>query len=148
VWRKPGEELRENNFLLPIKYGCGSVTVWGCMEASGVGNLHLLGGIMNKHFYVNVFRGYLKASAENLGIQEHFEFYHANCPNHSAHLVREWCLYNYTKVIKTPPQSPNLNAIENLRAKLEKEIRNREDLKNDLREEWERIRLKEVIVNR
>jgi hypothetical protein len=118
------------------------------MEVSAVGNLHLLGGIMNKHFYVNVLREYLKASAEKLGIQEHFAFYHDNCPNHSVHLVREWCLYSYPKVIKTPPQSPNLHAIENLWSKLEKEIRNKEDLKNYLREEWERIRLKEVIVNR
>jgi len=58
MWRKPREELRENNFLLPVKCGGGRFTVWG----SGVENLHLLGGIMNKHFSVNVLRDYLKAS--------------------------------------------------------------------------------------
>ena len=49
MWKKPGEEFRENNFLLPEKYVGVSVKVWGCMEASGVVNLHLLEGIMNKH---------------------------------------------------------------------------------------------------
>jgi hypothetical protein len=68
LWRKPGEEQPENNSLLPVKYGGGSITVWGCMEASGVENLNLLKGIMNKHVYINVLRVYLKASAEKLGI--------------------------------------------------------------------------------
>jgi hypothetical protein len=145
---EPGEEFRENNFHLPVKYGGGSVTVWGCMEASGVENLHLLEGIMNKHFYVNVLREYLKVSTETLGIQERFAFYHDNYPKHSVHLVRERCFYNCPEVIKTPPQSPDLNVIENLWAKLETEIRNKEDLNNDLREEWEKISLKEIIFNR
>jgi hypothetical protein len=38
--------------------------------------------------------------------------------------------------------------IENLWVKLETDIRNKEDLNKDLREEWERISLKEVIFNR
>jgi transposase len=54
------------------------------------------------------------------------------------------CLYNCPSVIKIPPQSPDLNAIENLWAKLETEIRNhsisdKECLKKALMEEWERI---------
>jgi len=56
-------------------------------------------------------------------------------------------LYNCPKVIKTPLQSPGLNVIENLWAKLETEIRNHSvsnkgNLKKALREEWERISLK------
>ena len=66
------------NFLLPVKYVGGSVTVWGCMESSWVENLHLLEGIMNKHVFVKILREYLKASAEKLGIQEHFACYHDN----------------------------------------------------------------------
>jgi hypothetical protein len=31
---------------------------------------------------------------------------------------------------------------------LEREIRNKKDLKKDLKEKWERISIKEVIVNR
>jgi len=89
---------------------------------------------MNKHVYVNVLREYLKASAENLGIQEHFACYHDNYPKHSVHLVREWCLYNCPKVIKTPPQSPDLNVIENFWDKLKREVRNK-DLNKYLREE-------------
>jgi transposase len=53
-------------------------------------------------------------------------------------------LYNCPKVIKCPPQSPDLNENENFWAKLETEIRNhatsnKDDLKKALSEEWERI---------
>ena len=65
-------------------------------------------------------------------------------PKHSSHLVRRWCLYSWLKVIKTAPQLPDLNVIENLWAKLRTEIRNnsisnKEDLNKVLREEWKRI---------
>jgi len=51
-------------------------------------------------------------------------------------------LYNPPTVIKTPPQSPHLNVIKNLWAKLEKEIRNQSisnkgGLKNTLRKRKE-----------
>jgi len=53
-------------------------------------------------------------------------------------------LYNWTKVIKTAPQLPDLNVTENLWAKLRTEIRNhsipnKEDLNKVLREEWKHI---------
>lgn len=61
--------------------------------------------------------------------------------------------------MKTPPQSPDLNVIENLWSKLETEIRNhkisnKEDLKKALLEEWGKIspdytkKLVESIPNR
>jgi transposase len=108
------------------------------------GNLHFIEGSVNKHACVNILRERLKASAEKRGFQVHFAFYHDSDPKYSSHLVRGWCLYVCPKVIKTPPQSPDLNVIENLLAKLETEIRNHSisnkgDLKKTLREEWERI---------
>ena len=53
-------------------------------------------------------------------------------------------MYSWLKVIKTAPQLPDLNVIENLWAKLRTEIRNnsisnKEDLNKVLREEWKRI---------
>jgi transposase len=51
-------------------------------------------------------------------------------------------LYNCPKVIKCPPQSPDLNVNENFWAKLENRnhaTSNKDDLKKALREEWERI---------
>jgi hypothetical protein len=106
VWRKPGEELRENNFLLPVKYGGGSV-----MEASGLVNLHLLEGILNKHVHMNVIREYLKASAEKLGFKNILHF--------TTTITQTFCTFGegvvhvqLPKGIKTPPHSPDLNVNE------------------------------------
>jgi len=66
------------------------------VAASGVGNLHIVEGIMNKHIYVNIPQEHLKASAKNLGIQEHFAFYHDSGQN----ILHIWCLNNCTNVIK------------------------------------------------
>jgi hypothetical protein len=51
------------------------------VAASGVGNIHITEGIMNKHVCVNIPPEHLKTCAENLGIQEHFAFYHENGQN-------------------------------------------------------------------
>lgn len=167
VWRKPGEAFSKQNLLPTVKHGGGSVMVWGCMAASGVGNLHFIEGIMDKHLYVDILRQNLKVSVEKLGLKDIFTFYQDNDPKHSSLIVKEWLTFNCPKLIKTPAQSPDLNVIEHLWAKLETEIRkhnitNKENLKKALLEEWEKItpdftqklvesipnRLREVINNK
>jgi hypothetical protein len=44
------------------------------MAAFRVGNLHFIGGRMNKHVYVNILREHLNASAEKLGIPKILHF--------------------------------------------------------------------------
>ena len=80
-----------------------------------------------------------KSQYWKLGIQEHCALYHDNDPKYSSRVVRHGYLYNCPKVIKTPPQSQDLNVTENLWFKLETEIRNysisnKEDPKKALRE--------------
>lgn len=159
VWRKTNEEMLPQHLRPTVKHGGGHVMVWGACSAAGVGNLHFIEGNMDKHQYLNILKENLKQSAEKLGIGETFHFYQDNDPKHTAGIVREWLLYNCPRVIKTPPQSPDLNIIENLWHKLELEIRkhqisNKNDLKRVLLEEWEKIspeytkKLVESIPNR
>jgi len=54
VWRKPCEELKLKNVKPTVKHGGGSVLVWGCMSARGVGNLVFIDGIMNAEGYLNI----------------------------------------------------------------------------------------------
>lgn len=114
------------------------------MAASGVGQLTFIDGIMDQHVYLNLLKECLPASAEKLGVVDQFKYYQDNDPKHKAHKVRMWLLYNCPKVLETPPQSPDLNVIENLWHHLEVAIRkhnisNKSDLKTALREEWENI---------
>lgn len=118
--------------------------VWGCMAASGVGNLHFIDGIMNKHVYLNILKTNLKESVKKLGIECNFQFYQDNDPKHSALDVKTWLLYNCPKVIKTPAQSPDLNVIEHLWDELGRRMQDRlctskHQLKIALQEEWNKI---------
>ncbi len=40
VWRRKGEEYKEKCMVPTVKHGGGSVLMWGCMSAAGVGKLH------------------------------------------------------------------------------------------------------------
>ena len=50
VWRKVNAELEPKNTVATVRHDGGSVMVWGCMEASGVGNLVGLKGRLTKIF--------------------------------------------------------------------------------------------------
>ncbi|CAI9616083.1 unnamed protein product [Staurois parvus] len=51
VWRSKGEEYKEKCMVPAVKHGGGSVLLWGCMSAAGVGELHFIDDIMNSQMY-------------------------------------------------------------------------------------------------
>ncbi|GFT29029.1 transposable element Tc1 transposase [Trichonephila clavipes] len=117
MWRPVGKELDPKNTIKTVKYGGGSVFVWGCMSARGVGELVFIAGIMDKM---------------------------DNDPKHTAKIVKLYLLYHCKRELHTPSQSPDLNVIENLWSQLEKSVHehaitSKEDLKNVLKEEWTKI---------
>ncbi|GBN99094.1 Transposable element Tc1 transposase [Araneus ventricosus] len=119
VWRRKNEELNPKNLVGTVKYGGGGVLVWGCMSATGLGNLVFIDSIINHALYLNILRDNLILSAQNLGIGNNFVFYQDNDPKHTALNVRLWCLYNCPQNLQTPPQSPYLNPIEHIWRELE-----------------------------
>ncbi|GFU68394.1 transposable element Tcb2 transposase [Trichonephila clavipes] len=64
-----------------------------------------------------------------------------NDPKYTAFVVKEWLLYHCRNQHNTPPQSPDLNVIENLWSHLERAVQkhqiiSKEQLKLVLQEEW------------
>lgn len=144
VWRQPNTEFDVKNTSPTVKHGGGSVMVWGCMAAGGVGKLVFIETTMNKWGYLDILKKNLKNSAQQLGLDNNFIFQQDNDPKHSSHVVREWLLYNVPKQLHTPPQSPDLNPIEHLWDVLERRIRthnitSKATLKAALQEEWSKI---------
>lgn len=144
VWRKPNTELKKENLQPTVKFGGGSVMVWGCFSAAGVGNLHFIEGKMDKMVYISLLKQNLPESTARLGIKDSFVFYQDNDPKHKAYDTRQWLLYNCPRVIETPAQSPDINPIENLWQELENRIRkhkisSKKDLKARLLTEWNNI---------
>ncbi len=52
VWRQPGEEYKDKCVLPTVRYGDGSVMVWGCMSAASTGELQFIEGTMNANMYL------------------------------------------------------------------------------------------------
>lgn len=144
VWRKAGQALNPKNVIPTVKHGGGHVMVWGCVSFHGVGKLAVIESTMNAEMYVDVLRQNLLSSVQKLGIENSYIFQQDRDPKHTAQKTKEWLLYNVRSQLHTPPQSPDINIIENLWHKLDVEIRkrkfsNKHQLKSILFEEWEKI---------
>ncbi|CAK9811766.1 Transposable element Tcb1 transposase [Anthophora quadrimaculata] len=114
------------------------------MAASGTGNLIFIDGILDKYKYLNILKNNLKESARKLGLLEDFHFQQDNDPKHTARIVKEWIIYNTPHMLITPPQSPDVNPIENLWAEIGKrlnkfQITSKQILKNKIIETWNSI---------
>lgn len=144
VWRRPNQQLQSQNLTPTVKHGGGGVCVWGCMSATGVGNLVFVEGNMDWRQYMDILKQNLHASAEKLNLRESFIFQQDNDPKHTALNVKLWLLYNTRRQLHTPPQSPDMNPIEHLWGELKRrltarDIRNKAQLKVALLEEWNKI---------
>ncbi|GFX65192.1 transposable element Tcb2 transposase [Trichonephila clavipes] len=142
VWRQVGEELDPKNTIKTVKNGSGSVLVWGCMSARGVGELVFIDGIMDKMVYLKILKNNLQKSAVNVGLGSNFIF--QQDPEHAAKSVQLFLLYDCKKELHTPPQFLDFNVIENVWYKLEKSVHehaimSKEDLEKVLKEEWTKV---------
>lgn len=54
VWRKPGEAYNPENTIKTVTHAGGGVMVWGCMAASGIGNLEIIEGVVDHRPYIEI----------------------------------------------------------------------------------------------
>lgn len=107
------EDLPHN---LQVQQGGFSVMFWGCFSAYGLGPLVALEGKQNQHTYTELLKEYLvpefQAAKQEFDIQ--FRFMQDNAPCHKTNKVMNFLRANKIPTIDWPPQSPDLNPIENL----------------------------------
>ena len=129
-----------------VKYGGGSVMLWGCFSSKGPGNLVRVHGIMNALNYQDILNKNLMASARKLKMGRHWVFQQDNDPKHVAKSTQKWFSSHKLKVLPWPSQSPDLNPIENLWGELKRRVHERgprtlDDLERLCKEEWSKIPL-------
>ncbi|CAF4789727.1 unnamed protein product [Rotaria sp. Silwood2] len=165
VWRKPHESMKRECLKPTVKYGGGSIMIWGCMSANGVGNLVLVEGTMYKEQYEKILTENVKQSAKKLKMKS-FIFQQDNDPKHTAGTINDWLVNNRIDNIKWPAQSPDLNPIEHVWDELERRLKpyspkNKIELWSIIQKEWKGIgrevtsklvnsmqkRLQEVVKN-
>lgn len=144
VWTKPGEKLADKNVQKTMKHGGGSIMMWGCFAWSGVGNLEKIDGIMTADSYISILKRNLKESARKVGLGKKYIFQQDNDPKHTAHKTTAYFRASRIKVLEWPPQSPDLNPIENLWSILDQnvdkgDVTNRDSLFQSLVKAWTNI---------
>jgi transposase len=147
-WRKKNEQLSERTTMPTVKCGGGSIMVWGCFGYNGVGWATRITGTMNSELYKEVLTDEMKNSIEYCLPPEHqgdFIFQQDNAPCHKSKIITGWFEKEEITVIDHPPQSPDLNPIENLwqqiKAKLHKDasIKGVDDLWEKFENCWEQV---------
>jgi len=144
VWRYPGSLLQDHHIRPVVKFGGGSVMVWGCITYRGVGKLVFVDGRMNAIQFIEILSSGLAATA-NL---RHYDLgdvilQQDNDPKHNARITQEWIEDNNINLLPWPSCSPDMNIIEHVWNDVNNRIRARPnqpqnvgELKRIIEEEW------------
>ena len=89
----------------------------------GTTRLILFDGIMDTEMYVHILEKALLPSARKLYPGTNYLFMQDNDPKHTSRRAREFFADNGIEWWKTPPDSPDLNPIENVWHELKESIR-------------------------
>lgn len=152
VWRCMGERLKKEYCKGTVKHD-KKINVWGCFSGLGIGPLHRIHGIMNKHVYLDILKEVALPWCEEFfppdedGIHDYM-FQQDKDPKHTSKLVMRWMKKNMNKIHDDPKdwpaQSPDLNPIENLWAYLDFKTKDRvcnteDELHQVLEEAWRNL---------
>ena len=143
VKRRNGERLSAKCTKKTVKFGGGSVMVFGMFSSQGTTPLVRLHTRVNAQIYKTIVQDHVVPIIRNSGIDRAI-FIQDNAPCHKAKMVMSYLSEQDFEIMDWPPQSPDLNPIENLWKTLGMKVMarnptNTDDLWEKLQEEWSKI---------
>lgn len=111
----------------------------------GPTNMVMFDGIMDAELYVKILKDGLLPSAQRLYPGGSYLFMQDNDPKHTSKKAREFFENNGVVWWKTPPESPDLNPIENLWHELKEYIRRevkpktKDELLTGISDFWQKV---------
>ena len=147
VKRHIGERLSATCTKKTVKFRGGSVMVFGMFSSQGTSPLVRLQTHVNAQIYKNIVQDHAVPIIQNSGF-DRATFMQNNAPCHKAKVVMSYHSEQDFEIVDWPPQSPDLNHIENLWKTLglkvtERNLTNTEDLWVKLQEEWSKISIED-----
>ena len=142
TWKRAGEGLSDRLVEETVKFGGGSVILWGYMTWEGVGFACRIEGKMDADLYVQILEEELQ---QTLGFfdksQEDIIFQQDNDLKHTSRKAKKWFEDHEFEVMVWPPQSPDLNPIEHLWFILKRRLTEYPELPKGILELWEHIQV-------
>ena len=114
---RAGERYNNECLQATVKHGGGSLQVWGCISANGVGDLVRINGILNAEKYRQILIHHAIPSGRRM-MGTKFILQQDNDPKHTANVIKNYLQrkeeQEVLEVKVWPPQSPDLNIIESV----------------------------------
>jgi transposase len=140
AWKKGGEGLSDRLVSGTVKFGGGSVMVWGCMLWEGPGYACKIDGRMDGDLYVSILEEDLQASLEYFEKDtDDIIFQQDNDPKHTCKKAKEWFKDHGITPLLWPAQSPDLNPIEQLWTHVKRRLADYQTPPSGILELWERV---------
>ena len=140
MWKRKEEGLTFREVKGTVKFGGGSLMVWGCIGWNGVGILSEVEGRMDAEQYVAILEAGLLQSMEESGIPEdEIIFQQDNDPKHTSRRAQIWFEEQGIKLLDWPAQSPDLSPIEHTWFHLKRRLSDYERAPKGVHELWDRV---------
>ena len=139
-WKKVREGLLPRHVQPTLKFGGGSIMVWGCMTAQGVGYMAKIDNGLDADLYCEILRSDLMQTLAYYELDtDQVIFQQDNDPKHTSRKATQVLKDLSLDVLKWPAQSPDLNPIEHLWDFLKRKLADYPTQPKGMLELWDRV---------
>lgn len=138
--RRPGEAYLARNVKKTVKHGGGSLQVWGCLTWQATGRLHRVDGRMDAAQYCDILsKSFLGTLSDHSLSKSSIIFVQDNDPKHTSRLATKWFDEHDIQLLPWAPSSPDMNIIEPAWDLLDRRLRARPVLPQNLDQLWDAL---------